>query len=212
MTAFRRRELLGGAFLRRLAAQRVASRPATGNATRPAPVARVGAPARRARVLPLLRPPGAIAEERFLERCTRCGDCLSACPTGALRPLPPARGPRAGTPVLDFEHGPCVLCADRPCAAACTPRALDPLLPADMGRARIDPLSCLAAAGSPCSICAERCPIEGALTLDRTGPPQVSPALCTGCGVCQHVCPAPQNAVMILPVAQRPEPREERIA
>ena len=33
----------------------------------------------------LLRPPGAV-EEEVLAHCLRCGTCLAACPTGALRP------------------------------------------------------------------------------------------------------------------------------
>jgi ferredoxin-type protein NapG len=26
---------------------------------------------------------------------------------------------------------------------------------------------------------------------------------CVGCGVCQHVCPAPVNAVLVLPARER---------
>jgi ferredoxin-type protein NapG len=29
---------------------------------------------------------------------------------------------------------------------------------------------------------------------------------CTGCGVCQFVCPAPHNAVLLMPVPERPVP------
>ncbi|MCA9157748.1 MAG: hypothetical protein KDA72_05440, partial [Planctomycetales bacterium] len=32
------------------------------------------------RTIPVFRPPGAIEEQRFLAGCTRCGDCITACP------------------------------------------------------------------------------------------------------------------------------------
>jgi ferredoxin len=31
------------------------------------------------------------------------------------------------------------------------------------------------------------------------GMPMVNPELCTGCGVCHAVCPAPVNAIRLLP-------------
>ena len=29
----------------------------------------------------LIRPPGALAEDKFLSKCIRCGECLKVCPT-----------------------------------------------------------------------------------------------------------------------------------
>jgi Na+-translocating ferredoxin:NAD+ oxidoreductase RNF subunit RnfB len=53
-----------------------------------------------------------------------------------------------------------------------------------------------------CSVCVERCPVPGALkTTD--GLPSVVPDVCTGCGICQQVCPAPENAVLMLPRRQK---------
>lgn len=31
-----------------------------------------------------LRPPGALAEPAFLDACTRCGDCIRACPAQCI--------------------------------------------------------------------------------------------------------------------------------
>ena len=31
-----------------------------------------------------LRPPGAVEEVIFLDRCTKCGDCIKACDPGAI--------------------------------------------------------------------------------------------------------------------------------
>jgi ferredoxin-type protein NapG len=45
--------------------------------------------------------------------------------------------------------------------------------------------------------------VPGAFTVVN-GRPTVVEDVCTGCGVCAHVCPAPQNAVLLLPILGRP--------
>jgi Na+-translocating ferredoxin:NAD+ oxidoreductase RNF subunit RnfB len=64
---------------------------------------------------------------------------------------------------------------------------------------------CLAYQRSFCSTCAERCPIEGAITV-ANGIPRVNPAACTGCGICHDLCPAPTNAILMLPKRTTPKP------
>jgi len=54
-----------------------------------------------------------------------------------------------------------------------------------------------------CAACVERCPVSGAMTRER-GMPMVVADVCTGCGICHDVCPAPRNAVLMLP--RRPPP------
>jgi Na+-translocating ferredoxin:NAD+ oxidoreductase RNF subunit RnfB len=49
-----------------------------------------------------------------------------------------------------------------------------------------------------CAVCVERCPVPGAMQVTH-GMPSVVPDVCTGCGICQQVCPAPTNAVLLLP-------------
>lgn len=157
----------------------------------------------RGKPLPLLRPPGAIEEAAFLAACTRCTACAEACPHGAIGPAPARFREATGTPILNPIDSPCRMCPDRPCVAACEPRALRAELPSRMGLAMISPVACLAHQGTTCSACVEQCPADGAMAWVN-GRPVVNPAACTGCGVCQYVCPAPQNAVLILPTRQRP--------
>ena len=57
---------------------------------------------------------------------------------------------------------------------------------------------CLALRSLACSTCVERCPVEGAMRLERNIP-VVNPDLCTGCGICKDVCPAPKNAILLVP-------------
>jgi Ni,Fe-hydrogenase III small subunit/formate hydrogenlyase subunit 6/NADH:ubiquinone oxidoreductase subunit I len=54
-------------------------------------------------------------------RCTACGACASACPTGAIQvapadPASPDPSPRTG-PTLSLAYGPCISC--RECLSAC---------------------------------------------------------------------------------------------
>jgi len=49
-----------------------------------------------------------------------------------------------------------------------------------------------------CSVCIERCPVPGAMDTTQLMP-MVVPDVCTGCGICHQVCPAPENAVLMLP-------------
>jgi Pyruvate/2-oxoacid:ferredoxin oxidoreductase delta subunit len=64
---------------------------------------------------------------------------------------------------------------------------------------------CLAYQHSFCSVCRERCPIAGAVIIER-GIPRIDPSLCTGCRICHEVCPAPVNAIRLIPrpVAKSP--------
>jgi MauM/NapG family ferredoxin protein len=170
------------------------------------------APAREERVMPLLRPPGARPEMEFLKMCTQCGDCLVACPYRALFLAPARFRQAAGTPMFDPTQQPCWMCEDTPCITACKPLALrtDPGTFPRMGVARIQVYDCLAHQDTTCTSCVERCPSPGALVLE-TGRPRIIPDRCTGCGVCQHVCPAPRNAILLLPL-ERTEPPVSREA
>ncbi len=162
--------------------------------------ANVGAPK-----IPVLRPPGAIAESLFLDTCTRCGDCISACPHDAIVLAPERFRTAAGSPMLSPLDAPCRMCVDTPCINVCAPKALR-LVPGEspfqMGIAYIKTSDCLAHQGSFCSVCVERCPIEGAITI-TAGKPKIMANKCTGCGICHHVCPSPWNAILVMPELER---------
>lgn len=65
---------------------------------------------------------------------------------------------------------------------------------------------CLAYRSLFCSTCVERCPVEGAIVV-KQGIPRIVASACTGCGECRQVCPAPENAVLMIP---KPTGAEER--
>jgi Na+-translocating ferredoxin:NAD+ oxidoreductase RNF subunit RnfB len=74
---------------------------------------------------------------------------------------------------------------------------------AQAGVARVDRQSCLAYNRSFCTVCAERCPVDGAIEVDR-GKPTIIAEHCTGCGTCHSVCPSPVNAITMTPNPSSP--------
>lgn len=73
-------------------------------------------------------------------------------------------------------------------------------------RAVIQGRLCLAYQGGMCFTCSERCPEPGAITVEK-GIPMVQADLCTGCGLCHDLCPAPVNAILMLdPPPGKPRP------
>ncbi|MCB9765215.1 MAG: 4Fe-4S binding protein [Alphaproteobacteria bacterium] len=142
------------------------------------------------------RPPGALSEADFLRACTRCGDCIEACPHGAIGTLP--SGPTAGTPAMNPNVAPCHLCEDTPCITACEDGALAPVGAAGilLGIAMVDPERCLPFRGPECGACRNSCPV-GALHTSL-GRPSIDSKVCNGCGLCRADCPVWDKAIEII--------------
>ena len=151
----------------------------------------------------VLRPPGALPEKEFLDTCYRCGNCVEACGAHAIRPMTREDIERAGTPYIDPDGAPCVVCEELACMKACPSGALalvaDPKQIA-MGLARVDHYLCLRHQGQQCTICLDKCPMgTGAIELSDGGEIAVKPDGCVGCGVCQFHCPALPKAMTVDP-------------
>jgi ferredoxin-type protein NapF len=137
------------------------------------------------------RPPWALAEAAFTERCTRCGDCARACPTRIVR-----QGD-GGYPTVDFSAGECTFCGE--CAARCQPGALlrKEGAPAWTLRATIGD-GCLAKRFVECRVCGEMCD-AGAIRfrpqLGGIAQPELDTTACNGCGACVASCPTGAIAV-----------------
>jgi MauM/NapG family ferredoxin protein len=155
----------------------------------------------------LIRPPGARAEPDFLDRCIQCGMCMKVCPTNALHPASFEAGMNGlWSPVLKARIGPCAWDCNR-CGQVCPTGAIQPLeleakRSTKIGLAVVDRSRCLPwAFDRNCRVCYENCPVPGnaisfkeveatlrdgsRATLHR---PWVDSSLCTGCGICEHVC------------------------
>lgn len=150
-----------------------------------------------------LRPPGAIDEATFLDTCFRCDQCAKACPADAILLLGRDAGNAAGTPVIDPDRAPCVVCDGLQCTQVCESGALVELTDPRrirMGVAEVYEPLCLRTHGESCTVCVERCPMgTDALRFEGDGPPIVYSSGCVGCGVCQNVCPTTPKAIVVRP-------------
>jgi polyferredoxin len=117
----------------------------------------------------MIRPPGAVEEREFLERCIRCAECMKVCPNNALHPAFFEAGIEGlWTPILIPRIGycefSCVLCGQ-----VCPTGAIQKIderekmgigqKPVAIGTAMYDRGRCLPwAMATPCIVCEEFCP------------------------------------------------------
>ncbi|PVX39758.1 periplasmic nitrate reductase subunit NapG [Pasteurella langaaensis DSM 22999] len=163
-----------------------------------------------------LRPPGALAEKDFLAACTRCGQCVQACPYDMLHLASLISSTEAGTPYFVARDKPCEMCVDIPCMKACPSGALSDNL-TDINDARmglavlLDHETCLNWQGLRCDVCYRVCPvIDKAITLEEVHNnrtqihakfiPTVHSDACTGCGKCEQACVLEEAAIKVLPI------------
>jgi len=162
----------------------------------------------------LIRPPGALPEKEFLERCIKCGECMKVCPNNALHPAL-LQGGLEGlwSPVLIPRIGYCEETCTL-CGQVCPTGAISLLTEAErvggqgapavkIGTAFFDRGRCLPwAMATPCIVCEEWCPrspkaiwTEEVAVPTRDGGtvrvrrPRVDPERCIGCGACESACP-----------------------
>ncbi|WP_373817844.1 ferredoxin-type protein NapG [Glaesserella sp.] len=162
-----------------------------------------------------LRPPGALDEKEFVAACTRCGQCVQACPYDMLHLASLLSPMEAGTPYFIARDKPCEMCVDIPCMNACPSGALSGLETIDdarMGLAvLLDHETCLNWQGLRCDVCYRVCPlIDKAITLERIHNertvihakliPTVHSDACTGCGKCEQACVLEEAAIKVLPM------------
>jgi len=148
------------------------------------------------------RPPGALPEREFRQKCTKCNDCIAACPAWAIRKYGDHE-PGKGYPLLEPNATACAMCDDPlPCIASCETGALvdTPRIGIRLGLAKLVPGRCVVPMGEECDFCVTHCPIpELAIQMTEAGP-EILEAGCTGCGMCAVMCP--EDALEIESTAQ----------
>ncbi|MCX5800290.1 MAG: 4Fe-4S binding protein [Candidatus Eisenbacteria bacterium] len=156
----------------------------------------------------LIRPPGALPEKAFLERCVKCSECMKVCLTNGLQPTLLEAGLEGmWSPVLVPRIGYCEYSCTL-CGQICPTGAIKKLPVEEkrrtiIGLAFINKNRCLPHAFNVnCIVCEEHCPTpKKAIVFEevnKVGPdgeeitlklPVVVPGLCIGCGICEYKCP-----------------------
>jgi polyferredoxin len=159
----------------------------------------------------VIRPPGAVEERNFLERCIRCAECMKVCPNNALHPAFFEAGIEGlWTPILIARIGyceySCVLCGQ-----VCPTGAIQKITekekmgagqpPIKIGTAFYDHGRCLPwSMQTPCIVCEEFCPtspkaiwveeVDAPVRDSKPGPDGAPPAYRTVHLQRPHVDPA----------------------
>ncbi len=123
----------------------------------------------------VIRPPGAVEEQEFLERCIKCGQCYRVCPTNVIQPDWTDSGIEGlWTPVLNYRIGYCEPNCTA-CGQVCPTGAIQRMSieqkrglgeyaeegPVRLGSAHFDVGKCLPwAKNMPCLVCEENCPVS----------------------------------------------------
>ena len=167
----------------------------------------------------LIRPPGSLPEEQFLDRCIRCHECIKICSTtgkylqpallesgweGLLTPL--------GNPRYGYCEYDCNLCGKVCPTGAIHELTIEQKKEMPLGTAKFDKSRCIPwYKHEDCLVCEEHCPLpEKAIKFDikevetRDGTiqpikfPYVDENLCIGCGICATKCPLDGKAGIFL--------------
>jgi len=158
----------------------------------------------------LLRPPGAVPEDRFAGLCIRCNNCVHACPTKIIHPDTGHEAGLAGfgAPVVKFDRDykycleTCGACTQVCPTGALTALTLEQKNKYVIGEALVDNNVCLTALGKKeCDACELACPYDAVhVTWDEeqyNAYPVVNDK-CIGCGACEVVCPTtPVKAIRV---------------
>ena len=171
----------------------------------------------------VVRPPGALPENEFLDRCVRCQECVKICSTTgkALQPAFLESGWEGiWTPIVNARHGYCEyncnLCGQVCPSGAIHPLELEAKQTLKMGLAHFDRNRCIPwYKNEDCLVCEEHCPLpDKAIKFDvrevkaQDGTmrvvkfPYVDESLCIGCGICVTKCPVEGPGGIFLTNAQ----------
>jgi ferredoxin len=152
-------------------------------------------------------PPGAQSLDRYLNRCTACHLCVSACPTHVLQPAQLEYGFTGWLrPRLDFHKSfcnyDCIRCGEVCPTGAIARLALPEKQVTRIGRAVLQVDLCVVKRdGTECAACSEHCPTKAVDTVPYRGNlrlPEVKAELCIGCGACEFACPVvPEKAIKV---------------
>jgi len=160
----------------------------------------------------IIRPPGALKEGAFVDRCIRCGNCMKVCVTNVIQPAMLESGlqgiwtPRLIPEIAYCEYN-CNLCGNVCPTGAIPSLSVEVKKKTKLGIATVNRSICLAwEHKEECIVCEEHCPvpdkaiklIEEVVKGKKIFKPYVDKNMCIGCAICQNKCPVrPARAIIV---------------
>jgi len=152
--------------------------------------------AKKLTAAPAIRLPWVVNETTFIDGCTQCGDCLTACPENIIK-----KGD-GGYPEVHFLEGECTFCQE--CVKSCEQSLFVEYATVPTSNAWQSDISiksdCLAANDTFCQSCQDSCETEAISFkyINSSVPqPHITLSDCTSCGACVAVCP--QTSIQLKP-------------
>lgn len=153
----------------------------------------------------IIRPPGALPENKFRSKCISCGVCVNVCHVMKYDAISIAGIENIrnfGTPyIMDMRDFPCGLCME--CPRHCPTGALKKIEKekVTMGMALIDFGLCFGWNGDVCLSCSKACPLGAKIFDFYNGEWGNQPYInenCVGCGLCVKYCPLGGSAIKVV--------------
>jgi len=173
----------------------------------------------------MIRPPGALPEAEFADKCIRCQMCVRICSSNGacLQPDQIHNGlSDLWLPVANMRDGYCEyncnLCGEVCPTEAIRPLRLEEKQKTSIGLAIFDKNRCIPyARNEDCIVCEEHCPtpvkairfdLKAYILADGSSRmvkyPYVDKSLCIGCGICGNKCPVEGRAgIFVTPENQQ---------
>ncbi|MDR2887358.1 MAG: 4Fe-4S binding protein [Bacteroidales bacterium] len=152
-------------------------------------------------------PPGSISHDNFLNACTACHLCVSACPTDVLKPSFLEYGLFGiMQPFMDYRvsfcNFECVKCSEVCPSGAILPLTVEQKITTQTGKVRFVENNCIVYTDkTSCGSCSEHCPTQAVTMAPYIGEltiPKINTDICVGCGACEYACPVtPYKAIIV---------------
>lgn len=151
-------------------------------------------------------PPGSYNQKDFLNACTACHLCVTACPTHVIQPAIKEYGFFGLLqPHMDFHSGfcnfECTICGEVCPAGAIRFLDLETKKRTQIGRVKFHLGNCIVRVDrTDCGACSEHCPTKAVHMVPWQGLllPEVNEDICIGCGACEYACPTtPYKAIYV---------------